>query len=51
MSDSSDNNELFGSESGKEEVDDEALPGAPPPEYTEQREFINFVSENNVGLH
>ena len=42
--DSSDNDNLFGSESGSEnKQDDQDLPGDPAPKYTESPEFKQFV--------
>ena len=44
MSDSSDNNELFGSDSNDENKEDEDLPGEAPPDYINGQEFTKFAT-------
>ena len=51
MSDSSDNNELFGSDSEDKKEDQEDSEGDSPPAYTETDEFKNFVSQNRINVH
>ena len=50
MSDSSDNNELFGSDS-EDKKEDEDSEGEEPPKYTESNEFKEFVAANDITVH
>ena len=51
MSDSSDNNELFGSDSEDHKENAEDSEGDPPPAYTQTDEFRQFVHKNGINVH
>ena len=51
MSDSSNNNELFGDEDNESDNMDLFEPGMAQPEYTETEEFNKFVKDQDISIH
>ena len=51
MSDSSDNDELFGSESENHEENERLNAITPPPDYVASPEFVEFTRTNGIDLN